>query len=89
VDSYLNVITAQTTVLTNRETELQIQLREMQASVSLVMALGGGWDVAQLPKVKDLTAKTSNGSGGAAPNHALQPIAAPNPPPLNNPESRE
>ena len=44
VDSYLNVITAQTAVLTNRETEVQIQLRQMTASVSLIMALGGGWD---------------------------------------------
>lgn len=90
VDSYLNVITAQNTVLTNRETELQIELRQMQASVSLVLALGGGWDVAQVPKVKDLTAKASNGSGArAAPTNAPQPIAAPNPPPLNNPERNE
>lgn len=84
VDSYLNVITAQNTVLTNRETELQVQLRQMTASVSLVMALGGGWDVAQLPKMKDLTGKTSNGSGGA-PSSAPQPTAAPNSPPPNNP----
>ncbi len=85
VDSYLNVITAQNTVLTNRETEVQVELRQMTASVSLVMALGGGWDIAQLPKVKDLTVKTPNGSAGAPPN-APQPIAAPNPPSLNNPE---
>ena len=57
VDSYLNVITAQNTVLTNRETELQIQLRQMTASVSLVMALGGGWDVSQLPNAGQLTGK--------------------------------
>jgi NodT family efflux transporter outer membrane factor (OMF) lipoprotein len=48
IDSYLNVITAQTTLLSNRETEVQIQLRQMIASISLVKALGGGWDVTQL-----------------------------------------
>ena len=44
IDSYLNVITAQTSLLSNRETEVQIQLRQMLASVALVRALGGGWD---------------------------------------------
>ncbi|MGA8025628.1 MAG: efflux transporter outer membrane subunit [Bryobacteraceae bacterium] len=83
VDSYLNVITAQNTVLTNRETELQIQLREMTASVSLIMALGGGWDSSQLPGVKELTAKLK-ASQGASPNTGnQQAVAAPNPPPLN------
>jgi NodT family efflux transporter outer membrane factor (OMF) lipoprotein len=57
VDSYLNVITAQNTVLTNRETEVQIQLRQMTASVSLIMALGGDWDISQLPQTRDLIAK--------------------------------
>jgi outer membrane protein TolC len=54
IDSYLNVETAQTTVLTNRETALQIELREMSASVALVMALGGGWDASQLPRAQDV-----------------------------------
>jgi len=43
VDSYLNVITAQNTLLTNRETEGQVQLRQMTAGVQLILALGGGW----------------------------------------------
>jgi NodT family efflux transporter outer membrane factor (OMF) lipoprotein len=76
VDSYLNVITAQNTVLTNRETEVQVQVRQMTASVSLVMALGGGWDVAQLPKISSMT-KTSNNSSGTAPSPATQPGIAP------------
>jgi len=56
IDSYLNVTTAQTAYLTNRQTELQIQLRQMTASVNLVMALGGGWDASQLPQMKQLLA---------------------------------
>jgi NodT family efflux transporter outer membrane factor (OMF) lipoprotein len=59
VDSYLNVITAQTTLLNNRETEVQVQLRQMTASVSLVLALGGGWDNSQLPQMKDLTSRAA------------------------------
>ncbi|MBV9441214.1 MAG: efflux transporter outer membrane subunit, partial [Acidobacteriaceae bacterium] len=55
VDSYLNVIAAQNAVLTNRVTELQIELRQMVASVSLVMDLGGGWDPSRLPTVHDVT----------------------------------
>jgi NodT family efflux transporter outer membrane factor (OMF) lipoprotein len=50
VDNYLQVITAQTTLLTNQRTEIDILRRRMAASVLLVKALGGGWDVAQLPK---------------------------------------
>lgn len=93
VDDYLNVITAQNTVLTNRETEVQIQLRQMMASVSLIMALGGGWDPGQLPNMQQLTAKEPKKSSGssASSNSAPQSIAAPNPPPLNSqsPGTRE
>jgi outer membrane protein TolC len=84
VDSYLNVITAQNTVLTSRETEVQIQLRQMSASVGLIMALGGGWNASQLPSKEQLTAKQpkANSSGTTTPISAPQPIAAPNPPSL-------
>jgi len=57
VDSYLNVITAQNSLLTNRESQVSSELRRMSASVSLVMALGGGWDPNSLPSESDLTAK--------------------------------
>lgn len=43
VDSYVNVISAQNTFLTNREAELQTQLRQILASIGLVQNLGGGW----------------------------------------------
>jgi len=84
VDSYLNVITAQNAVLTSRETEVQIELRQMSASVGLIMALGGGWDASQLPTTEQLTAKQpkANSTGTTTPSSVPQPIAAPNPPPL-------
>jgi multidrug efflux pump len=47
VDSYLNVITAQTTLLGNQRTALNLRTEQMTASVQLINALGGGWDVSQ------------------------------------------
>jgi NodT family efflux transporter outer membrane factor (OMF) lipoprotein len=75
VDSYLNVITAQTAVLTDRVTELSIQLRQMSASVSLILALGGGWDM-QLPQKKDMLVR---------PGPWQQNAPLPNTPPGNTP----
>ncbi len=49
IDSYLNVITAQTTLLSNRQTYVSLRLQQFTATVQLVGALGGGWDVSQLP----------------------------------------
>jgi len=66
VDSYLNVITAQNSLLSNRESQVSSELRRMSASVSLVMALGGGWDPNSLPTMKDLTTKPPK--PGPAPN---------------------
>jgi NodT family efflux transporter outer membrane factor (OMF) lipoprotein len=48
--SYLEVITAEGTLLTNQRTATDLQTRQFAASVQLVRALGGGWDVTQLPK---------------------------------------
>lgn len=48
--TYLDVITAQTIALTNERTEVDLLRRRMDASVSLIKALGGGWDTSQLPK---------------------------------------
>lgn len=51
LDTYLQVITAQTAALTNERTDVDIRRRRMDASVLLIKALGGGWDVAQLPRL--------------------------------------
>ena len=51
LDTYLQVVTAQTTALSNERNDIDLMRREMDASVLLVKALGGGWDVTQLPKL--------------------------------------
>jgi len=43
IDSYLNVITAQTTLLGNQRTAVTLRLNQMNASVQLIKAVGGGW----------------------------------------------
>jgi NodT family efflux transporter outer membrane factor (OMF) lipoprotein len=48
--TYLEVITAQSIALSNERTEADILRRRMDASVSLIKALGGGWDIAKLPR---------------------------------------
>ena len=49
---YLNVITTQATLLANEVTLINLQGRRMAAAVLLIEALGGGWDVAELPSEK-------------------------------------
>jgi len=52
--SYLTVITSQTYTLQNQMRAVDIQTRRLDASVSLIQALGGGWDASQLPSSKDI-----------------------------------
>lgn len=47
--SYLEVLIAETTLLSNQRTQADLQTRRFAASVLLIRALGGGWDVSQLP----------------------------------------
>lgn len=49
VDPYLGVMTAQITMLFDQETLVTLQIEQMVSAVDLVEALGGGWDVSQLP----------------------------------------
>jgi len=44
LDIYLDVITAQTALLSNQRTAMNLRMQQMTASVQLIKALGGGWD---------------------------------------------
>jgi NodT family efflux transporter outer membrane factor (OMF) lipoprotein len=50
VTSYLEVLTAETALISNERTLTDLQARQFAASVQLIRALGGGWDTSQLPK---------------------------------------
>jgi NodT family efflux transporter outer membrane factor (OMF) lipoprotein len=58
IDSYLNVIVAQATYLSNRQTLVNLQIQQMTTSVQLVEAVGGGWDASQMPSPKQLFSTT-------------------------------
>jgi NodT family efflux transporter outer membrane factor (OMF) lipoprotein len=51
VDTYLQVVTSQTTALSNERNDIDIRRRQLDASVLLIKALGGDWNVSKLPKV--------------------------------------
>jgi NodT family efflux transporter outer membrane factor (OMF) lipoprotein len=57
LDPYLNVFTAQSTLLANQQAVITLQVQQMTSSVQLIEALGGGWDISQLPSEHDVRAK--------------------------------
>ena len=57
LDPYVDVITAQTTLLNDQVTLNTLQVEGMISAVQLVQALGGGWDRTQLPTPSQVTAK--------------------------------
>jgi len=59
IDPYVDVVIAQTTLLSNQQTLVMTQVSEMTAAVQLIMALGGGWDRSQLPTPQQVTQKPS------------------------------
>ena len=50
--TYLEVATTQTIALENERLAVDIERQRMDASVLLIKALGGGWDVATLPRLE-------------------------------------
>jgi Cu/Ag efflux pump CusA len=68
-DSYIQVITAQTTYLDNERNQVDIRRRRMDATVRLVKALGGGWTASQLPTLDELT-HSSTGRSRSGSSHA-------------------
>jgi NodT family efflux transporter outer membrane factor (OMF) lipoprotein len=53
---YTNVVVAQTAALNNAETALTVRQNQLVASVALIQALGGGWDLSQLPSQEQIEA---------------------------------
>jgi NodT family efflux transporter outer membrane factor (OMF) lipoprotein len=59
IDPYLNVITAQTTLLTNQQTAVNLRMQQMTSTIQLIEALGGGWDTSQLPSEPAVVSNSS------------------------------
>lgn len=59
LDPYLNVMTAELTLLGNQQTQITLRINEMTAAVELIQALGGGWNVNELPSATAITTKAS------------------------------
>jgi len=57
IDPYVDVVTAQTTLLTDRQSLASLHIQQMTASVELIQALGGGWDTSQLPTPEQVSKK--------------------------------
>jgi NodT family efflux transporter outer membrane factor (OMF) lipoprotein len=59
IDPYIDVVTAQTTLLANQQSLATLQVQHMISSVQLIEALGGGWNRSQLPSEVQVTQKPS------------------------------
>jgi len=87
IDSYVNVIAAQNAFLTAREAELQVQIRQLTASVNLINNLGGGWATSDWSQTERM-AQNPPSANNEAQVPAQNAAATPNPPPLSNREMR-
>jgi NodT family efflux transporter outer membrane factor (OMF) lipoprotein len=56
LDPYLNVLTAQNTLLANEEQLLTLHIQQMTSSGALIEALGGGWDAKLIPTTQQMDA---------------------------------
>jgi NodT family efflux transporter outer membrane factor (OMF) lipoprotein len=50
VTTYLEVLTAENTLIQNQRTQATLRSRRFASSVELIRSLGGGWDASQIPK---------------------------------------
>jgi outer membrane protein, multidrug efflux system len=66
LDNYLSVSVAQVQALAAQLTEVQLRVRQIQAAVALIRALGGGWTVQTLPGEKQTLQFTASDYGGSA-----------------------
>ena len=66
LDNYLSVAVAQVQALDAQLSEVQIRIRKIQAAVSLIRALGGGWTLQALPDEKQTLQFTQADYGASA-----------------------
>ena len=57
LDPYITLLTTQTALLSTRQVLVTAQVQQMSSAVLLIEALGGGWNVSDLPTVKQVSEK--------------------------------
>ncbi|HXM14906.1 MAG TPA: efflux transporter outer membrane subunit [Candidatus Eremiobacteraceae bacterium] len=57
IDPYIDVLTAQNTLLGDQQTLVNLQTQRMTSEVQLIIALGGGWESSDLPTPAQVTLK--------------------------------
>jgi len=57
LDPYLDVFTAETSLVAQKQTYVNLRVSQMTSNVQLVEAIGGGWDRGQLPSEKQVAAR--------------------------------
>jgi NodT family efflux transporter outer membrane factor (OMF) lipoprotein len=71
--AYLDVITAQQSLLNSKRQDAQIHGQQMTLSVALVKALGGGWDAGSEMDDKMTGSEMTGSDMSGAGRHAMQP----------------
>jgi NodT family efflux transporter outer membrane factor (OMF) lipoprotein len=67
LDPNLDVITAQTTLLSDQQSAVTLRVNEITAAVQLVQALGGGWNQTQIPSASQIASQAAANQAPAAP----------------------
>ncbi|WP_144113503.1 efflux transporter outer membrane subunit [Paraburkholderia sp. BCC1886] len=75
--AFLDVITAQQSLLTSERQDVQIHGQQMTLSVSLVKALGGGWDASET--MSAVSGKGTNSATNSATNSGSDQASTPTP----------
>jgi NodT family efflux transporter outer membrane factor (OMF) lipoprotein len=66
LDPYLNVISAQTILLSDQEEAVNFRMQQMVATVQLIKTLGGGWSTSQMPSPAEVGKKAAPSSHPSA-----------------------
>jgi NodT family efflux transporter outer membrane factor (OMF) lipoprotein len=82
VDSYVQLVTTEVALMSARETELGVQLKQLTASVFLINDLGGGWDNQQLPQTEGMANHPRDAGKPAQVPAENSGAPAANPPPM-------
>ncbi|MBW4038116.1 MAG: efflux transporter outer membrane subunit [Acidobacteria bacterium] len=59
LDPYINVMIAEDTLLGDQQLQVTLQIQDITTAVQLVESLGGGWNVAQLPKASAIASSAA------------------------------